>query len=61
MKSLACLDIVGSRACSFLATGETEEEVVDEMQQHVEAMHPSFAITSGKQLMALMQSKMEEV
>ncbi len=39
MKTLACSDL-GAAECTFVASGETNEDVVQKMMEHAKAAHP---------------------
>jgi predicted small metal-binding protein len=39
MKTLSC-NSMGNAMCDFVATGETDEEVVDKMMAHAKISHP---------------------
>lgn len=63
MKTLSCKDL-GAATCPFVATGETEEEVVRKMVDHATVVHPEDvakmkAMPEGT-MEATMKSKIKE-
>ncbi|MFH1364233.1 MAG: DUF1059 domain-containing protein [Candidatus Aenigmatarchaeota archaeon] len=41
MKTLSCAELSIDKECDFKASGETDNEVIDEMFEHVEEVHKS--------------------
>ncbi len=54
MKTLSC-KAMGDPTCSFVAKGETDEEVMDMMMEHIQEKHPRVMDNMD---MAAMKSKM---
>jgi predicted small metal-binding protein len=64
MKSLSCKDL-GAVTCPFVATGETDDEVVQKMVTHAALIHPEDvakmkAMPEGS-MEIMMKSKIKEV
>ncbi|MFZ5364404.1 MAG: DUF1059 domain-containing protein [Patescibacteria group bacterium] len=64
MKTLSCQDVSGL-ACPFVAKGETEEEVIQQLMDHAKTEHPeeSVKMMEGKtedEIKEVMKSKIKE-
>ncbi|MBU1145928.1 DUF1059 domain-containing protein [Patescibacteria group bacterium] len=64
MKTLSCQDVSGL-ACPFVAKGETEEEVIQQLMDHAKTAHPeeSAKMMEGKseeEMKEMMKSKVKE-
>ena len=63
MKSLSCKDM-GSTMCDFVATGATDEEVIQKIMAHVKTDHPEelkkMEAMSHNDMITMMKSKIKE-
>ncbi len=60
MKMLSCA-AMGDASCSFVAKGETDQEVMDMMMAHVKEHHPDKMGTDMEAMKSKMMSKMENM
>jgi len=56
-KSISCAD--AGADCSWSATGETEEEILNKVAQHAKADHPDLEVTP--ELVAKVKSLIKEI
>jgi len=68
MKTLACMDVCGEKcmACSFVAKGETDEDVMKQLDEHGKKAHPKemeemMKMMPKEQMMEMMKSKIREM
>lgn len=58
MKMLSCRDMGGND--DFVAKGNTEEEVMEKMQEHAKMMHPEMVEEKSEEEMTKMKEMMKE-
>lgn len=61
MKSLACSDM-GIMDCKYVATGETDNEVMDKLMNHGKTVHPDTLKNMDKEkMMTMAKEKMKSI
>ena len=60
MKKLSCKDI-GGEGCNFVATGETNKEVIDKMFAHAARAHKDILVKMSESEKRAMMTKMNEL